>query len=160
MLHHLTIKDHLRENRLYTSRAVGATVVVLLLVLALMGRLVYLQVVHHDHFTTLSHNNRVQILPLAPTRGLIFDRNGMLVADNRPSFSLEVTPEQVPDLEQTLQELGRIIAIGPGDLKRFRRQLLRRRRFEGVPVRLRLSQEEVARFAVTRYRFPGPDPKY
>jgi len=157
MSHRLTLKDHQREARLFANRVVAATVLVLALVLALVARLVYLQVVHHAYFTTLSHDNRVQILPLAPTRGLIFDRNGTLVADNRPSFGLEVTPEQVPNLEQTLRDLRRIIAIGPADLSRFRRQLRRKRRFEGVPIRLRLSQEEVARFAVNRYRFPGVD---
>ena len=150
-----TLKNYLRETRLFQNRALLAAGGVVLLILALLARLIVLQVVNHQHFTTLSLDNRVKVLPLAPTRGLIFDRNGLILAQNVPTFSLEVTPERVQDLEQTLQELGRIVAISDSDRKRFELLRTQRRRFDSIPIRIRLDQEEVARLAAAGHRFPG-----
>ncbi len=152
---HLALKDHIRENRLFLHRTIAAVAVVCLLTVVLIARLFYLQVVEHDLYTTLSHNNRVNIEPIGPTRGLIYDRNGVLLAENRPTFSLEIVPERVDDLDATLAELGKLIPITEADVARFERGLKQKRRFEGVPIRLRLSSEEVARVAVNRHRFPG-----
>jgi penicillin-binding protein 2 len=118
-----------------------------------------LQVVNHEHFTTLSRENRVKVLPLPPTRGLIYDRNGVLLAQNRPAYSLEITPERVDDLEQTIEELSTIIAISEDDKERFWELRKRKRRFDSVPIRVNLSPEETAQFAVYRHRFVGVDIK-
>ncbi|HGX92758.1 MAG TPA: penicillin-binding protein 2, partial [Candidatus Tenderia sp.] len=98
---HIALRDNLRESQLFSNRAVVAVVFIILALLALVGRMVYLQIMSHDHYTTLSHNNRVSIVPLAPTRGLIFDRNGVIVAQNLPTFSLEIVPERCKNLDQT-----------------------------------------------------------
>lgn len=155
MARHITLKNPLRENYLFRNRAVIAGVVALILMLSLMARLVYLQIINHQHFTTLSHNNRVSILPLAPTRGLIFDRNGVVLAENLPSFSLEIIPERVEDMESTLTEVAKLVDVSDQDLKRFREALKHKRRFENIPLRFRLSNDEVARVAVNLHRLPG-----
>lgn len=151
------LKDHLRESHLFTSRAVIALVCVAVLMVAVVLRLVFLQILSHDHFTTLSENNRVNIVPIPPNRGLIFDRKGVLLAQNTPSFSLDLVPEQIKDMEGTLAALGKIVALDEDDLDEFKKRLKQRHPYEGIPLRLRLSEEEVARFAVNRYRFPGVD---
>lgn len=153
----LTLKDLARESALLRSRFVIAVALAFLLAGMLMIRLVQLQVVDHEHFQTLSRSNRVKIVPVAPTRGLIFDRNGVVLAQNRPYHSLEIIPEAVSDLGATLAALKTIVAIAPSDEQRFYERLKSKRRFESVPLRLRLSEEEVARFAVNRHRFPGVD---
>jgi penicillin-binding protein 2 len=151
----LILKNAQQESRLFNDRVITAWVVALLLCLVLLTRLFFLQVIHHEHFTTLSENNRLKILPLPPTRGVIYDRNGVVLADNQLSYTLEVVPEQVEDLEQTLAELGQIIPISDNDLARFRKQFKQRRPFDGVPLRFQLNEEEVAAFSVKRHRYPG-----
>ncbi len=151
----IALKDPLQERHLFRSRAVVAAVLVVALMGALIARLYFLQVVRHSHFTTLSHENRVSIQPIAPTRGLIYDRNGAVLAQNVPTFSLEIIPEQVPDMEATLQAINALIGVGDSDISRFRAELKRHRGFEGVPLRFRLNEEEVARIAVNRPRLPG-----
>ena len=157
MQHRTPLKDHLRETHFFTSRVLVALVCVGLLLGVVVVRLVYLQIISHEHFATLSENNRVNIVPVPPTRGLIFDRNGVLLAQNLPSFSLEIIPEQTDDLEATLTGLGQLIPISDDDLDSFRKRLQQKRPFESIPLRFRLSEEEVARFAINRYRFPGVD---
>ncbi|HEB58283.1 MAG TPA: penicillin-binding protein 2 [Gammaproteobacteria bacterium] len=154
-LNPLPIKDHLRETLLFNRRMLVAGVVVLLLISVLMGRLAQLQILEHEHYTTLSENNRVSIRPLVPTRGLIYDRNGVLLAQNLPSFRLEIVPERVENMEQTLAELATLVRITDEDLARFHEQLKVTHRFEGVPLRFRLTDEEVARIAARRHRLPG-----
>lgn len=151
------LKDQIREGQLFVRRAIFAGLVVLLLLGLLVGRLMYLQILSHEHFTTLSRDNRVKVLPVPPTRGLIYDRNGVLLAGNRPAYSLEITPEQVKDLDIALAELAKVVTISEDDLERFHKLRQRQRRFESIPVRLQLSPEEAAAFAVERHRFPGVD---
>ena len=153
----LTTSDSSRESFLISMRAVGAALIVGLLTLLLVGRLVHLQIFKHQHFTTLSENNRVKIVPIAPTRGLIFDRRGEILAQNLPAYSLEVVPEAVEDLDALIAELRGIIEITGEDEEAFFAALARKRRFERVPLRLRLEDREVARFSVNRHRFPGVD---
>jgi penicillin-binding protein 2 len=157
MAQSVTIKDHLRESRLFLNRTIVALVVVGALALALLVRLILLQVVNHDHFSTLSLENSVRIEPLAPTRGLIYDRNGVLLADNQPSYTLELVPEKVGDLDETIARLREILTIEEEDIARFQRLRRRRLRFHAVPLRHRLNEEEVSRFAVQRHDFPGVD---
>lgn len=153
------IKDPARETRLFSRRVLFAALIALLALGGLVSRMVYLQVIEHRHFTTLSEGNRVRIEPVAPTRGLIYDRNGVLLAENRPTYQLEITPEQVDDMQGTLQRLSELIDVRPADLERFNRLLKTERRFQPIPLRTDLSAEEVARFSVNRYAFPGVDIK-
>ncbi len=153
------LKDTIRESQLFLTRAIVAGLAVLVATLMVAWRMVQLQVVDHEHFTTLSRDNRVKVLPLPPTRGLIYDRTGVLLAQNRPAYSLEITPEQVKDLNQALGELAQVIDIGEEDLERFWQLKKRKRRFDSVPIRVDLSPDETAQFAVHRHRFPGVDIK-
>lgn len=152
---HSTFKDHIIEARLFTGRAIISTICVLILLLILLLRLAELQLLRHERFTTMSMDNRVRVEPIPPTRGLIYDRNGVLLAQNLPTYSLEITPEQVKDLDQTLTQLGEMLEINPGDIKRFNRLKKQRRRFDRIPIRTRLSEEEIAKFSVNRHRLPG-----
>ncbi|SMF94057.1 penicillin-binding protein 2 [Methylomagnum ishizawai] len=148
-------KDNFRENRMFLNRIVASVIGMLALTLALVARLIYLQVVGHELYTNLSHDNQVKIAPLAPSRGLIFDRNGEVLADNIATYSLEIVPEQVPDLKATLAELKALINIGDEEIARFQTQRGQRKSFESVPLRLELSEEDIARFAVKMPYFPG-----
>jgi len=157
MSREFSLKDTRREKSLVASRIYAAGLIMLLLGLMLLGRIFYLQVIKHEHFTTLSQHNRVKILPLSPIRGLIFSRDGVLLADNRPSFSLEIIPELVDDMDQIIEQLERIVSIEQTDIKRFRQQLKKKRRFESVPLKFSLTDEEVARVSVNRHLYPGVD---
>ena len=152
-----TLKDHFRETRMFNTRAVIALVFVIVLLLVLVTRLTDLQILQHDTFSMLSDKNRVHIRALPPTRGLIFDRNGVLLAENLPSHSLELVTERIDDLDATIAALRELIDISDEDIRRFKKRLKRKRRHESVSLRNRLSDEEVARFAVNRHRFPGVD---
>lgn len=151
----LTIKDNIRESRLFNERAAFALAITALLMIAIGARLVYLQVISHTHFSTLSDENRITITAVPPMRGFIFDRNGVLLAQNIPSFSLELIPEQIGNLEQTIEELRGIIAISDEDIRRFYRQLKQTRPFNSITLRFHLNDSEIAHFAINRHRFPG-----
>ena len=157
MLNETQLKDHLFESRLIMNRAVLLLVFGGILLSVLVFRLLYLQVASHEHFTTLSEDNRVKLQPLPPNRGLIFDRNGILLAENLPSYRLEITPEQVDDMSTTLSALEEIIEIRDIDRSRFEKLLKRKPRFEAIPLRFHMNDEDVARFSVNRHRFPGVD---
>ncbi|MGD9388404.1 MAG: penicillin-binding protein 2 [Gammaproteobacteria bacterium] len=151
------LKDHWREQRMFLGRVIAAAVVVALLAGLVMYRLVDLQVVKFEHFSRLSQGNRVRLEAVPPVRGLLFDRAGRALAENRPSYQLELIPEQVEDLEQTLAELQGLGLVRAEDLPRIRGQIRSQRRFEPTVLRARLSDEEAGRFAVHRPRFPGVD---
>jgi len=151
------IKDHWNEQRIFTQRTLGAVIVIALMMLTLIGRLTYLQVFRHDYYAELSQGNRVRLDPIPASRGLIFDRNGKVMADNEPAYQLELIREQVPDLNDTLRRLTALGLIDRDELEDTRRMIFSRRTFDSVPVRLRLTDEEIGRFAVHRYQFPGVD---
>jgi penicillin-binding protein 2 len=151
------IKDHWGEQRLFESRALAAAFVIAALTMILVGRLIVLQVMRYDYYAELSQGNRVRVEPLPAQRGLILDRNGQVLAENRPAFQLELVRERVPDVEATLKRLIAIGVLPLDDLDETRKLVKSRRSFESVPIRLRLTDEEIARFAVHRYEFPGVD---
>ncbi|MBT8121661.1 MAG: penicillin-binding protein 2, partial [Gammaproteobacteria bacterium] len=157
MADRLTLKDHFFEARLITNRSILLLVFAAILIMILFSRLFYLQVVSHEHYTTLSEDNRVKLQPIPPNRGLIFDRNGLILAENLPSYRLEITPEQIDDMGATLNALGKIIDIREADRARFNKLLVRKPGFEAIPLMFNLDDEEVARFSVNRHRFPGVD---
>jgi len=125
--------------------------------LLLVGRLVWLQVVRYDYYTDLSQGNRVRIEPLPAPRGIIYDRQGLILAENQPAYQLELVPEQVPDLDATLQGLVRIGLLNADDVDDAKRTVRSRRPFDSVPIRLHLSESDMAAFGVNRFEFPGVD---
>ena len=143
---------YLVHRRIYFTAAL-----VLLITAFILLQIINLQVVQHDHFTTLSKSNHIKILPVVPSRGLIFSSDGVLLADNRPSFTLEIVPERVADVDALIEHLSRLITITPDDIQRFREVKKRTRRFEGIPLRLHLDDEEVALISVNRHLLPGVD---
>jgi penicillin-binding protein 2 len=151
----IALKDPYREARIYSARTVAAILFVGGLLTLIVARYHDLQINEYDIYRTQSDRNRVQLQPLPPKRGLIYDRNGILLADNRPSHLLSIVRERVPDLEQTLAALKDIIPISERDLENFDKKLKRRRPYEAVPLRFRLTEVERARLAVNRYRLPG-----
>ena len=148
-------KNPCAEIKLLQSRSMVALAICGLLLAALFGRLIWLQIYSHEHYQTLAHDNRVSLAAVPPARGLIYDRNGVALALNTPSYSLEIIPEQVEDLDATLQRLGKLITLNERDLKRFRKLRKQKRSFDSVPIRMRLDEGEVARFSINRHRFPG-----
>jgi penicillin-binding protein 2 len=153
------IKDHWSEQRLFETRALIAAAVIFVLTFSLIGRLYVLQVVRHDYYTQLSHGNRVRIEPIPASRGLLLDRRGRVLVGNQPIFQIELVPEQVPNLDQTLQGLATLGLVDRNEVGELKRQIRSRRSFDSVPVRAHLSEEEIARFAVNRFNFPGVDIK-
>jgi penicillin-binding protein 2 len=150
------LKDHNQERRLFLSRLIVGASVAALLVCALIARMVYLQVYNHEYYSAKSDSYRIQTLPVAPTRGIIYDRNGVILAENKPSYNLTVVKENVPDLEQSLELLRGLISMTPDDEEKFRNRLKRRPYpFSSVPVRLNLTEEEIANIAVNQFQLPG-----
>ncbi|NCP54843.1 MAG: penicillin-binding protein 2 [Comamonadaceae bacterium CG2_30_60_41] len=143
----------------FRLRVLVASVVVLLCFGLLVARLVYLQVVRHDDLRAQAESNRTAIVPVVPNRGLILDRNGIVLATNYSAYTLEITPSKVANLEQTIDELASVIEITVRDRRRFKKLREEGKSFESLPLRSRLSDEEVARFAAQRWRFPGVDIK-
>ena len=148
-------KDYRRENLRYNGRAILSGLLVLLLIGLLIGRMAYLQIISHKHFTTQAQDNRVKLVPLPPTRGLLYDRNGVLLAENRPVFSMEIIPEQVDDLTSTIEALREIIEIKTTDIERFHKLRRQKRRFDSIPIRVNISLQEAALFSVNQHKFPG-----
>lgn len=151
-------RDNLVARHLFNRRALTAALMVFVLLGVIATRMAWLQVMNHEHFSTLSDQNRIRLVPLPPTRGQIFDRNGVLLAGNLASFHLEVTPEQVGNsaaMDALLEELRRLIDLSDNEIHRFKRLLRRSPRYNGVPLRFNLSEEEMARVAINQFRLPG-----
>ena len=154
----IQLKDHEKDARLVRRRVVVGAVAIFLLALVLVARMYHLQVTQYEYHSTLSENNRVHVQPIPPNRGLIYDRNGVLIADNRPSFSLTVTRERTENLQQELQALVEILGLTEEDKAIFEKRMKQGRRpFEPVPIMFELSEEQIARIAVNQYRLPGID---
>jgi penicillin-binding protein 2 len=154
------IKDHYAEQRIFTIRGIVAGIVVGVLLLTVAARLFYLQVLRHDYYAELSQGNRVHTDPIPPSRGLILDRHGVVMAENLPAFQLELVREQVGGVPELNAVLGRLVAIGlldSEDVGSIRRTILSHHVYESVPIKLALDDEEMARFAVHRYEFTGVD---
>lgn len=143
-----------REVHYFRIRIAVATVFVLLAFTALLARLAWLQVVKHDAYLAQAELNRIAILPVAPNRGLIKDRNGKIIARNYSAYTLEITPDGLRDHEKTIDELAQVIEVQPRDRRRFKKLLDDSKRFDAIPIRTRLTDAEVARFTAQRYRFP------
>ena len=153
------LKDVELELSRFRARLLFAAALVLVCFGLVAARLVYLQVIQHEELSTRAESNRISVLPIPPNRGLILDRNGVVVARNYAAYTLEITPSKVADLDGTIDTLSEIVEIGNADRRRFRRLMEETKSFDSLPIRTRLTDEEVARFAAQSYRFPGVDVK-
>jgi len=159
MVRGVRIKDHGAEQRLFLARSLVAGLLIAIATVALFGRLNLLQVIRHDYYTQLSQANRVRVEPIPAARGLMLDRNGVVLASGQPAYQLELVRDDVPDLDSTLERLAAIGMISSDDLPELKRTILSRQSFDSVPIRLHMSDEDAARFAVVRFEFPGVDIK-
>jgi penicillin-binding protein 2 len=155
----MEFKNPQEELERFRSRLAVAGGFVLFCFTLLFIRFVWLQIVQHDYYQTRAEDNRISLVPITPNRGLILDRNGVVLARNYPAYTLEITPSKTRQLEQLIDGLAEIIEIQPKDRKRFRQLLEESRNFESLPIRTRLTDGEVAKFIAHRYRFPGVDIK-
>jgi len=149
------IKNLKYESKIFKERMLTASIFVILLLSVLICRLVYLQIYQHNFYKLLSERNQLELLPIEPNRGLVYDRNGVLLAENIPVFSLDVILDHVHDFNGTLAALKKIIEITPDNLTQFRKAIHYHRRFEHIPLKLKLTQDEVATFYLNQYKFPG-----
>ncbi len=152
-----TIKDHSFENRIFLNRIIASFCVITLLSSGLIIRLIYLQIVGHEHYSLLAKDNSVKIVPLVPTRGMIYDRHGKVLAENTPSYSLELIPEQISNMDETLLGLQALLDISSDKIELFQKLRKRQKRFVSTPLLLSMNDEELAKFAVSRPYFPGVD---
>ncbi|MET0964368.1 MAG: penicillin-binding protein 2 [Noviherbaspirillum sp.] len=151
-------KNTERELHYFRLRLSVAGIAVFIFFSLLAARFVWLQAYQHDHYAAQAEDNRISVVPVVPNRGLIVDRNGVVLARNFAAYTLEITPSKIRgDLDELIDTLGAIIEIQPKDRRRFRRLLEESKNFESLPIRTRLSDDEVARFTAQRYRFPGVD---
>ena len=155
----MEFKQPEQEIHQFHQRVAVAGAVVLAAFALLILRFVWLQVIQHDYYRTRAEENRISLVPITPNRGLIIDRNGEVLARNYSAYTLEITPSKVSDLEATINALAQVIEIAPRDRKRFKKLLDESKNFESLPIRTRLSDDEVAKFAAHRYAFPGVDIK-
>jgi penicillin-binding protein 2 len=149
------LRDVERELGRFRGRLLAAALAVFVAFALLGARMVYLQVYQHQELATQAENNRIAIVPIVPNRGLILDRNGVVLANNYSAYTLEIMPSKVSDLDATIDALAKIVDIGPRDRRRFKRALDESKSVESLPLRTKLSDEEVARFTAQRFRFPG-----
>lgn len=149
-------KNTAHELRLFRMRLLAASVLVLVCFSLLLARFLWLQVVRHDAYAAQAEENRISVVPIVPNRGLILDRNGVVLARNYSAYTLEITPSKIKtNIDDLIDELGTIVEIQQRDRRRFRRLQEESKNFESVPIRTRLTDEEVAKFTAQRYRFPG-----
>nr|WP_136252489.1 penicillin-binding protein 2 [Ningiella ruwaisensis] len=150
-----TIRDHSAEANLFARRAFISSVIVIAFLSLIVVNLYHLQVKQYEDYQTRSNGNRIKVLPVAPNRGLIYDRNGVILAENRPVFSLEIIPEQVEDLEATIEALSHLMDLTPDEIEDFHQERKRQRRFKPVVLRNQLTQTEVALFSANQHKFEG-----
>ncbi|WP_026973305.1 penicillin-binding protein 2 [Aliagarivorans marinus] len=151
----VALRDHHAEAALFMRRSVVSLTIVMVIVAILLGNLYYLQVKQFENYATRSNDNRIRVVPIAPPRGLVYDRNGVLLAENIPNFTLEIIPENTDNLEQLLSDLAELLELTPNDIERFQTQRKQIRRFNPVPLKSQLNEQQVALFSVNQHRFPG-----
>ncbi|TDB48469.1 peptidoglycan DD-transpeptidase MrdA [Photorhabdus luminescens] len=148
-------RDYTAESALFARRALVAFIIILVLTGILIANLYHLQITRHEDYQTRSNENRIKLVPIAPSRGIIYDRNGTPLALNRTIYQLEIIPEKVENLQQTLNDLRNVIDLTDEDIANFEKERKRSRRFTSIPLKTSLDHIQVARFAVNQYRFPG-----
>jgi len=151
----VVIRNHSAEANLFARRAFIALIGMFILLLVLFNNIYSLEVSSFKKYQTRSNSNRIKLLPVAPNRGLIYDRNGVLLAENKPVYSLEIIPEQVSNLKETISELSSLLEISTEHQAKFFKSLKRNRRFKPVELKSRLSEQQVALFSVNQHKYPG-----
>ncbi|MDU8923620.1 penicillin-binding protein 2 [Pasteurellaceae bacterium LIM206] len=154
---HEPIRDNKAERNLFARRALVAFIGTVVLTAVLFTNLYHLQVVEYDKYQTRSNGNRIKLLPVAPTRGLIYDRNGILLAENLTFFGLYIVPEKVEDLERTFEELRDIVGLTDEDIEQFKKERRRSTRYTPIMLKADLTEEQMARFAVNQYKYESLD---
>ncbi len=149
------LRDQQRELTVFRNRLMLSGFFIVIAFAILLGRFTWLQVVQREYYHTLAEANRISVVPVVPNRGLILDRNGEVLAANYSAYTLEITPSRVENLDRAIDELATVIDVSPRDRRRFKKLQEESKNFESLPIRTRLTEEEVAKFAVNRYRFPG-----
>lgn len=149
------IKQANKKASIFNRRLFIAMLIIFTLAAVLILRLCYLQIIEQGTYISLSQQNQLTLLPIPPNRGTIYDRNGIVIAENLPVFSLEIIPDKVKDIPKTITELKQFIDISPEDIEQFNKQVKQHRRFDAVPLKLKLTDEEIARFYANQYLFPG-----
>ncbi|MDR5612223.1 MAG: penicillin-binding transpeptidase domain-containing protein, partial [Arsenophonus sp.] len=152
-------RDYTAESTLFIRRALIAFIIIVILVSILIANLYHLQVVRHEDYQTRSNDNRIKLVPVPPSRGIIYDRNGIPLALNRTFYQLEVIPEKVPNLTELLAQLRDVVDLTDDDIANFKKERKRSRRFTSIPLKTSLDEVQVARFAVNQYRFSGIEVK-
>ncbi|MBE9609098.1 penicillin-binding protein 2 [Chitinilyticum piscinae] len=155
-----SLRNELHDRSNFQLRLIVALLLVVALFCTLFARFFWLQVLQHDRYMTLAEQNRISLVPVSPPRGLIRDRNGVVLAHNYSAYTLEITPSKTADgLDATIERLNQLIEITPKDRRRFKKLMEETKDFESLPIKFRLSDEEVARFAANSYQFPGVEVK-
>lgn len=153
------LKNYQNEQQSFKLRLTVLGFIVFIAFAILAARFYFLQISRHDYYQTLAENNRISVVPITPNRGLISDRNGVVLAHNFFVYTLEITPSKVEDFEATISEISKLVEVSPLDLKRFKKLKAESRTFESIPLRTHLNEVEAAKFAVNRFRFPGVELK-
>jgi penicillin-binding protein 2 len=159
MNRYVELKNHQREIYYFRLRLVLSLGFAVVMLLILLLRFFFLQVIRHDYFHTMADSNRIYVVPIVPNRGLILDRNGVVMAQNYSGYTLEIAPNKVADMDALIAELSKLVEITPKDIKRFQKLLTERQTLETMPIRSHLSDEEVARVSAQQFRFPGVEVK-
>ncbi|MGF1747528.1 penicillin-binding protein 2 [Vibrio cionasavignyae] len=149
------IRDHQAEARLFKSRALVSFIFIIVMMMLLVANLYNIQINQYQDYKTRSNDNRIKVVPIAPNRGLVYDRNGVLLAENRPVFNLEIIPEKVKDMDQTILDLREYLDISDDRIEAFQRERKRTRRFKSIPLLTQLNEQQVATFSVHQHKFPG-----
>ncbi len=157
MQRHQVLKDNFLENHIFLNRIIVLLIFMLLLVGGLVSRLVYLQVTGHEKYHSMATNNRIKVMSIPPTRGIIYDKKGRVLAENLPAYSLEIIPEQVPNIDETLARLQQLLLIPQEKIETYKKQRKRYKHFDSIPLLSQLSDEQLAKFAVQRHTFQGVD---
>lgn len=147
-------RDHTAESVLFIRRALIAFGVIVILTSILVTNLYHLQIVRHEDYQTRSNDNRIKLVPIAPSRGIIYDRQGTQLALNSTFYQLEIVPEKVDNLQETLDKLRDIVDLTDEDIANFEKERKRSRRFTSIALKTQLNEVQVARFAVNQYHFP------
>jgi penicillin-binding protein 2 len=150
-----TLRDQQHELTVFRNRLMLTGLLIVVAFGVLLARFTWLQVIQQKYYHTLAEANRISMVPVVPNRGLILDRNGAVLAANYSAYTLEITPSKVGNVDRAIDELAHVIDVTPRDRRRFKKLTEESKNFESLPIRTRLTEEEVARFAVNRYRFPG-----
>ncbi|MGL5598621.1 MAG: penicillin-binding protein 2, partial [Aeromonas sp.] len=151
----IEMRDHSAEGNLFFRRTLAAYLIIIVLMLVLLGNLYYLQVESYDTYQTRSDSNRIRLVPVAPARGLIYDTNGVLLADNLPLYSLEIVPEETKDLQKTVDELIALLGLPEGTKEKFLTEVKHHRRFKPVALYEKLNESQIAIFSVNQHNYPG-----